>query len=140
MTLATGVALRDLHGKRLSGEDGYYDAFELAFFAGSVLGTMNATIYASPLVVFPLTSPWASYTNANGTLGVAEQTQNTINAGVCTWFMFTGLLGTTRDPLQGGRVTKPGLGGDIQFSETGWPIGLPITLKSLVLRPPTLQL
>jgi hypothetical protein len=54
--------------------------------------------------------------------------------------MFTGLLGTTRDPLQGGRVTKPGLGGDIQFSETGWPVGLPITLKKLILRPPTLQL
>lgn len=138
MALATGPELRELFGKRLSGQDGYYDSFELAFFSGSVPGAITAPIYSAPLVVFSLPSPWASYDATAGTILSAEQTEATTAAGMVTFFRFIGIKAGTPAALQQGTTSTPGAGGDIQFSATGWPVGLPITLKRLYLRPPRL--
>lgn len=139
MSLATGPALRELFGKRLSGEDGYYDSFELAFFPGYVPSAITTPIYAAPLIVFPLPSPWATYLSAYGTVLTTEQTLTTTAPGVVTFFRFNGIKSAVTDPLQHGTVSTYGAGGDIQFSATGWPIGLPINLKRLYLRPPQLN-
>lgn len=140
MSLATGPALREIYGRRLSGQDGYYDAFELAFFPGSIPPTTNGPSYSAPLVVFDLASNWAFFDAQFGTIMNTPMTRETIAPGVVTHFRFNGILGAVHEVLQQGTVTKTGEGGDIQFPSTGWSVGLPVTLAALYLRPPQMNM
>ena len=140
MSLATGPALRELYGRRLSGQDGYYDAFELVFFPGSIPPTTKSRSYSSPLVVFDLPSNWAVFNASSGTIMITPMTRETIAPGVVTHFRFNGILGAVHEVLQQGSVTKTGEGGDIQFPSTGWSVGLPVTLVRLYLRPPQMNM
>ena len=57
MPLASGNNLREQYGHRITGEDGYFDSFELAIFDGYRPRNIETPLYQSPLVVFSLPSP-----------------------------------------------------------------------------------
>ena len=81
MPLASGNNLREQYGYRITGEDGYFDSFELAIFAGYRPRNIETPLYQSPLVVFSLPSPWAIYVSRYGTIGLTSQTETTTKAG-----------------------------------------------------------
>lgn len=140
MALGTGPALRELFGKRISGEDGYFDSFELAIFPEPIYYYASSTVYETPLVVFAFPSNWATYSPDNGALFVGPKTEPTTAAGEAAFFRINGIKSGATTCLLTGTITKNGSGGDMQFSDIGWPVGLPVTINLLYMRPPRLRM
>ena len=136
MALATGQILRTLMCKRMTGDDGYFDSFELVFFPGNSPPYITSTIYAVPLVVFPLPNGWAYYYPPEGIVMNAAQTRPVTAAGVPTFFRFNGIKSGVSEALLQGTVGITGSGADMLFSQTGWPVGLPVSINALRFRPP----
>lgn len=140
MALGTGPALREVFGKRLSGEDGYFDSFELAIFPKPIYHYASDTVYAAPLVVFAFPRTWATYWPTYGALFVGPKTEPTTTAGEAAFFRINGIKSGVTACLLTGTITKNGGGGDMQFSDIGWPVGLPVTINHLFMRPPRLSM
>lgn len=139
MPLGTSPALRKVFADRLTGDDGVYSSWELAFFAGYDPKNAGATLYSAPLVVFPFSGSWSYYDTNSGVTMFDPQTKTVTTPGECTFFRFNAVVAGSPIALLHGNVSKSGEGGDIQFSTVGWPIGLPVTLSALYLRPPPLS-
>lgn len=140
MALGTGPALRELFGKRISGEDGYFDSFELAIFPAPIYYYASDTVYAAPLVVFAFPSTWAYYLPSHGVIFSDHKTELTTAAGEAAFFRINGIKSGVPACLLTGTITKNGGGGDMQFSDIGWPVGLPVTINLLYIRPPRLRM
>lgn len=140
MALGTGITMRKLFGQRISGQDGHFDSFELVIFPGPIVNHASSTVYASPLVVFAFPSTWAYYLSDSGAVYVGPKTEPVITAGQAAFFRINGVKSGVTDCLLTGTITKNGEGGDMQFSDLGWPIGLPITITRLYMLPPRLKI
>lgn len=140
MALGTGPALREVFGKRVSGEDGYFDSFELAIFPAPISYYASDNVYATPLVVFAFPSTWATYLPDYGALFVGPKTEPTTTAGEAAFFRINGIKSGVTACLLTGTITKNGGGGDMQFSDIGWPVGLPVTINRLYMKPPRLKM
>ena len=136
MALATGRMLRTLMCERMNGDDGYFDSFELVFFPGNYTPHITGTIYEVPLVVFPLPNGWAYYIRPEGVVMYAAQTQPVTAAGVPAFFRFNGIKSGVSEALLQGTVGLTGSGADMLFSQTGWPVGLPVSINALRFHPP----
>lgn len=136
MALATGQMLRDLMCRRMTNADGYFDAFELAFFPGNSPPYITQTIYDTPLVVFPLAANWANYFENEGVVMVGTHTAATTAPGVAAFFRFNGIKAGTPTALLQGSIGERGSGADMIFSHTGWPVGLPVSINGLRFYPP----
>ena len=140
MALGTGPALREVFGKRISGEDGYFDSFELAIFPKPIRYNASDKVYATPLVVFAFPSNWATYLPNYGAVFFGPETKPTTAAGEAAFFRINGIKSGVTACLLTGTITKNGSGGDMQFSDIGWPVGLPVTINNLYMRPPRLRM
>ena len=120
----------------MNGDDGYFDSFEMVFFPGNSPPYITSTIYAVPLVVFPLPNGWAYYHPPRGVVMDTTKTQPVTAAGVPAFFRFNGIKSGVSEALLQGTVGLTGSGADMLFSQTGWPIGLPVTIKDLRFYPP----
>lgn len=136
MALATGRMLRTLMCERMTGDDGYFDSFELVFFPGSSLPYITDTIYEVPLVVFPLPNGWAYYHPPRGVVMDTTKTQPVTAAGVPAFFRFNGIKSGVSEALLQGTVGLYGSDADMIFSQTGWPVGLPVSIEALRFHPP----
>ena len=136
MALATGQMLRALMCERMTGDDGYFDSFELVFFPGSFSPYITSTIYEVPLVVFPLPNGWAYYHPPRGVVMNTTKTQPVTAAGVPAFFRFNGIKSGVSEALLQGTVGLYGSDADMIFSQTGWPLGLPVRINALRFRPP----
>ena len=136
MALATGQMLRALMCERMTGDDGYFDSFELVFFPGNSPPSITSTIYEVPIVVFPLPNGWAFYHPPMGVIMSLAQTQPVTAAGVPAFFRFNGIKSGVSEALLQGTVGLTGSGADMIFSQTGWPIGLPVRIQDLRFYPP----
>ena len=136
MALATGLMLRTLLCERMNGDDGYFDSFELVFFPGNSPPYITSAIYAVPLVVFPLPKNWAIYHPSLGIVMVSAQTALVSAAGVPTYYRFNGIKSGVSTALLQGTVGAIGSGADMKFTNTAWPIGLPVSLNRLSFYPP----
>lgn len=140
MALGTGPALSEVFGKRISGEDGYFDSFELAIFPAPIRYYASDKVYATPLVVFAFPSTWAIYVPGYGAVLSSPKTEPTTAAGEAAFFRINGIKSGVTACLLTGTITKNGGGGDMQFSDIGWPVGLPVTIIQLYMRPPRLRM
>lgn len=140
MALGTGPAMREVFGKRISGEDGYFDSFELAIFPKPIYYNASDTVYAKPLVAFAFPSTWATYLPRYGAIFVGPKTKPTTTAGEAAFFRINGIKSGVTACLLTGTITKNGSGGDMQFPDIGWPVGLPVTINHLYMRPPRLRM
>ena len=52
------------------------------------------------------------------------------------FFRFNGIKSTVSTALLQGPVGKLGSGADMVFSDTGWPVGLPVSINGLRFYPP----
>lgn len=136
MALATGLMLRTLMCERMTADDGYFDSFELVFFPGNLPPNINSTIYAVPLVVFPLPKNWAIYYPAQGVVMALARTAAVTAAGVPTYYRFNGIKSGVSTALLQGTVGDMASGADMRFANTSWPIGLPVSIKRLHFYPP----
>lgn len=136
MPLASGNNLREQYGYRITGQDSYFDSFELAIFDGYRPSNIETRLYQSPLVVFSLPSPWATYVSRYGTIVLTSRTETTTKAGEARFFRLIGIKSGTPYPLIQGTIGKEGTGADVSVKQTGWPLGLPITLNSFTIYPP----
>lgn len=136
MALATGQMLRDLMCERMTGGDGYFDSFEIVFFPGNSPPYITQPVYDVPLVVFPLPTDWGHYYPVEAIVMYTAQTQPVTAAGVPVYFRFNGIKSGITEALLQGTVGLTGSGADMVFSQTGWPVGLPVSIKALRLRPP----
>lgn len=131
--------MRKAFADRLTGADGVYTAWELAFFGGYDPKTASSQLYTPPLVAFQFATGWAYYDTSFGVILRASKIENVTTAGECKFFRFNAVVAGAPIAIFHGSVSKKGQGGDIQFSDVGWPLGLPIELQTLYLRPPPLQ-
>ena len=136
MALATGLMLRTLMCERMTGDDGYFDSFELVFFPGYSPTYITSTIYGVPLVVFPLPKYWAIYHPSLGIVMVSDRTAPVTAAGVPAFYRFNGIKSGISAALLQGTVGDMGSGADMKFTNTAWPIGLPVSIKGLRFYPP----
>ena len=136
MALATGLMLRTLMCERMNGDDGYFDSFEMVFFPGKSPPYITSAIYAVPLVVFPLPKNWATYHPSLGVVMVSAQTAPVSAAGVPAYYRFNGIKSGVSTALLQGTVGATGSGADMKFTNTAWPIGLPVSLNRLSFYPP----
>ena len=136
MALATGLMLRTMMCERMTGDDGYFDSFELVFFPGNSPPYITSTIYDVPLVVFPLPNGWAYYYPPEGVVMVSARTAAVTAAGVPTYYRFNGIKSGVSTALLQGTVGDMASGADMRFANTGWPIGLPVSIKRLHFYPP----
>lgn len=136
MALATGQMLRTLMCERMTGDDGYFDSFELVFFPGNSPPYITSTIYDVPLVVFPLPDGWAYYYPHEGVVMTGTHTQPVTAAGVPVFFRFNGIKSSISTALLQGTVGELGSGADMKFPNTGWPVGLPVSINGLRFYPP----
>ena len=136
MALATGLMLRTLMCERMNGNDGYFDSFEMVFFPGNSPPYITSTIYDAPLVVFPLPKNWAIYQPSLGLVMVSARTAPVTAAGVPAYYRFNGIKSGISTALLQGTVGDMASGADMKFANTGWPIGLPVSIKSLNFYPP----
>ena len=136
MALATGQMLRALMCERMTGDDGYFDSFEMVFFPGNSPPDINSTIYDVPLVVFPLPKNWAIYRPSLGVVMVSARTAAVTAAGVPAYYRFNGIKSGISTALLQGTVGNMASGADMKFTNTSWPIGLPVSLHRLNFYPP----
>ena len=136
MALASGRMLRTLMCERIYGDDGYFDSFELVFFPGNSPPNINSTIYAVPLVVFPLPKNWAIYQPSLGVVMKSARTAPVTAAGVPAYYRFNGIKSGVSTALLQGTVGDMASGADMKFANTSWPIGLPVSIKGLRFYPP----
>lgn len=136
MALATGLMLRTLMCERMNGDDGYFDSFEMVFFPGNSPPYITRPIYAVPLVVFPLPKNWAIYQPSVGLVMVSARTAPVTAAGVPAYYRFNGIKSGISEALIQGTVGLPGSGADMKFTNTSWPIGLPVSMHRLNFYPP----
>lgn len=136
MALATGLMLRTLMCERMNGDDGYFDSFELVFFPGNSPPPINNKIYDVPLVVFPLPKNWAIYQSSLGVVMKSARTAAVTAAGVPAYYRFNGIKSGVSIALLQGTVGDMASGADMKFANTGWPIGLPVSIKRLYFFPP----
>lgn len=136
MALATGLMLRTLMCERMNGDDGYFDSFEMVFFPGTSPPDITSTIYDVPLVVFPLPKNWAIYRPSLGIMMTSARTAPVTAAGVPAYYRFNGIKSGISTALLQGTVGGIGSGADMKFTNTGWPVGLPVSINRLTFYPP----
>ena len=90
--------------------------------------------------MFAFPSTWAFYLPDYGAAFFGPETELTTAAGEAAFFRINGIKSGVTACLLTGTITKNGGGGDMQFSDIGWPVGLPVTINKLYMRPPRLRM
>ena len=128
-------ALLPLVLDRLSGQDGYYTAFRLAFYYGGDPATTDGSPDSRVLAQFDFPSPWPT------TRGLVYMTKKgpiyaTITAtGLVSHWRLVGFRGGEWSTLIHGSVGLVGSDADIKFRTLEWVIGDQLTLETLHIFP-----
>ena len=120
---------------RLSGEDGHYTAFRLAFFGGTDTGWVKDPPPANPLAQFDFSSPWATPSNGVQVARVGPIKTAVLATGSPSFWRLLGFHGGAWSSVVHGSIGLAGSNADIKVRTLEWVVGDPLTLQVIRIYP-----
>ena len=134
MLLLSSAFLPSLLG-RLSGEDGYYTAFRLAFYYGTDPRNTAGPPRSAVLAQFDFPSPWGTPFDGNRVSKVGPITTSVTASGVASYWRLIGLHGGVWSTVVHGSIGLIGSDADIKVRTLEWMLGDPLTLEVIQIFP-----
>lgn len=134
MILLTRTVLPFLLG-RISGVDGYYTAFRLAFYFGSDPRTAAGTPRSSVLAQFDFPSPWATPADGSYVYKVGPITTTVTASGIASYWRLVGFNNGAWSNVVHGSIGLVGSDADIKVRTLEWMLGDPLTLEVIQIFP-----
>ena len=120
---------------RISGVDGYYTAFRLAFYFGSDPRNAAGPPGSNVLAQFDFPSPWGTPFDGNRVAKVGPITTPVIASGVASYWRLIGLHGGAWSTVVHGSIGLVGSDADIKVRTLEWMLGDPLTLEVIQIFP-----
>ena len=120
---------------RISGADGHYTAFRLAFYFGSDPRNAAGLIHSTVLAQFDFTSPWAEQGDGIYVYKLGPISTTVTASGLASYWRLVGLHGATWSTVVHGSIGLVGSGADIKVRTLEWVLGDPLTLEGILIYP-----
>ena len=120
---------------RVSGTDGYYTAFRLAFYFGSDPRSTAGPPGSNVLAQFDFPSPWGTPADGNRVYKVGPITTTVTASGVASYWRLIGLNGGVWSTVVHGSIGLIGSDADIKVRTLEWMLGDPLTLEVIQIYP-----
>ena len=120
---------------RLSGEDGYYTAFRLAFYFGSDPRNTADPPTSAVLAQFDFPSPWATQRGIYSVYKLGPITTTVTASGIASYWRLIGLHGGVWSTVVHGSIGLIGSAADIKVRTLEWMLGDPLTLEVIQIFP-----
>lgn len=120
---------------RLSGEDGYYTAFRLAFYSGTDPRSTAGPPGSNPLAQFDFASPWGTPADGTRVYKVGPISTPVTTSGQASYWRLIGLHDGAWETVVHGSVGLIGSGADIKVRTLDWVLGDPLTLEVIQIFP-----
>lgn len=134
MLLLSSAFLPSLLG-RLSGEDGYYTAFRLAFYYGTDPRNTAGPPRSAVLAQFDFSSPWGTPRDGNRVTRTGPTTTTVTTSGIASYWRLLGLHDGEWSNLVHGSVGLIGSEADIKVRTLEWMLGDPLRLDVIQIYP-----
>ena len=121
--------------RRISGDDGYYTAFRLAFYGGTDPQWMTEPPPANPLAQFDFSSPWATPSTGTQVAKVGPIQTTVLATGVPSFWRLLGFHDGVWSSVVHGSIGLFGSTADIKVRNLEWVVGDPFTLRVLRIYP-----
>lgn len=120
---------------RISGQDGYYTAFRLAFYFGSDPRNAAGPPRSSVLAQFDFPSPWATPAGGNRVYKVGPITTTVTASGIASYWRLVGFNAGAWSNVVHGSIGLVGSAADIKVRTLEWTLGDPLTLEVIQIFP-----
>ena len=120
---------------RLSGRDGYYTAFRLAFYFGTDPRNAATALSLNVLAQFDFASPWGTPADGNHVYKVGPISTPVTASGVASYWRLIGLNGGVWSTVVHGSIGLIGSDADIKVRTLEWMLGDPLTLEVIQIFP-----
>ena len=121
--------------ERISGVDGYYTAFRLAFYFGTDPRSTAGSAGSNVLAQFDFPSPWATPWDGNSVHKSGPITTAVTASGFASYWRLLGLNGGTWSIVVHGSIGLTGSTADIKVRTLEWMLGDPLTLDVIRIFP-----
>ena len=121
--------------KRLSGEDGYYTAFRLAFYFGTDPRNTAGPPGSNVLAQFDFPSPWGTPADGNRVYKVGPITTTVTASGIASYWRLVGFNDGAWSNVVHGSIGLVGSDADIKVRTLEWMLGDPLTLEVIQIFP-----
>ena len=120
---------------RISGVDGYYTAFRLAFFSGFDPRSTAGQISSAVLAQFDFPSPWGTPADGNRVYKVGPISTPVTASGKASYWRLLGLNDGVWSTVVHGSIGLIGSTADIKVRTLDWVLGDPLTLEVIQIFP-----
>ena len=120
---------------RISGNDGYYTAFRLAFYGGIDPQWITEPPPLNPLAQYDFSSPWATPSNGTQVAKIGPIATTVIATGVPSFWRLLGFRDGVWSSVVHGSIGLAGSNADIKVRTLEWVVGDPLTLQVLRIYP-----
>lgn len=120
---------------RVSGEDGYYTAFRLAFYFGSDPRNASGPPRSNVLAQFDFPSPWGTTADGNRVYKVGPITTPVTASGIARYWRLLGFNDGAWSNVVHGSIGLVGSDADIKVRTLEWMLGDPLTLEVIQIYP-----
>ena len=120
---------------RISGVDGYYTAFRLAFYFGTDPRSAAGRLGSNVLAQFDFQSPWATPADGSYVYKVGPITTTVTASGIASYWRLVGLNGGVWSTVVHGSIGLIGSDADIKVRTLEWMLGDPLTLEVIQIFP-----
>ena len=121
--------------ERISGVDGHYTAFRLAFYFGTDPRSTAGQPGSNVLAQFDFTSPWATPWDGNSVHKWGPITTTVTASGFASYWRLLGLHDGTWSIVVHGSLGLTGSSADIKVRTLEWMLGDPLTLQVIRIFP-----
>ena len=120
---------------RISGQDGYYIAFRLAFFRGTDPKRVTEPPPSNQLAQFVFQSPWAEPTSGTHVAKFGPIETAMVATGKPSFWRLLGLNGGNWSTVVHGSIGPVGSSADIKVYNLEWVVGDQLTLDVIRIYP-----
>ena len=120
---------------RISGDDGHYTAFRLAFYSGTDPRIADSSPGNMVLAQFDFPSPWATPSLGTRVVKTGPITTTVTASGIASYWRLVGLHGGVWSNIVHGSIGLVGSGADINVRTLEWVLGDPLTLQVIRIYP-----
>ena len=120
---------------RISGTDGHYTAFRLAFYHGTDPRSSAGPIGSNVLAQFDFSSPWATPRDDNHAYKTGPISTIITASGIASYWRLLGLHGGVWSTVVHGSIGRTGSDADIKVTTLEWALGDPLELRGITIHP-----
>ena len=120
---------------RISGNDGHYAAFRLAFYSGTDPRTAATRPSSKVLAQFDFPTPWATARNGTHVYKYGPISTVITAYGLASYWRLLGQRGGAWSTVVHGSIGLVGSGADIYVRTVEFVLGDPLTLESITIFP-----